>query len=207
MEIRKATEAISAQNAYVMTKLLSEVVARGTAKGAMLSGVEVAGKTGTSGADCDKWFIGYTPQLLAGVWYGFEYPAPLSDVKENPAVRILRENMSELLAVLQKTQPIQRKFSPVEGVIRATYCMDSGGIPTDACRADLRGDRCAVGYFVQGTQPTARCDRHVLREYMPPQELLSDEQAQSPKAMAGFVRIKRSFPRKLYVADEQYTTK
>ena len=201
----QGTQALSEQNAYVMTKLLQDVVLRGTAKGASIARMEVAGKTGTSNADFDKWFIGYTPQLLAGVWYGFEYPASLSDIKENPAVRIWRENMSDMLGILQKTQPLQRKFASVEGVIRATYCMDSGGIPTDACRADLRGDRSAVGYFVQGTQPRTKCSCHALYAYDIESGVLAGEETpEELRRMVGLIRVKRSFPKKIYVADSKY---
>ncbi|MBR0443120.1 MAG: transglycosylase domain-containing protein, partial [Clostridia bacterium] len=72
----KGNYAISEQNACIMTKLLETVVTQGTGKSARLLGgkVAVAGKTGTSNADCDRYFIGYTPEYLAGVWYGFDYP-------------------------------------------------------------------------------------------------------------------------------------
>ena len=82
--------AVSEQNACIMTKLLETVVTQGTGRGAKLLGgrVAVAGKTGTSSADCDRYFIGYTPEYLAGVWYGFDYPTPMTELKNNAAVGI-----------------------------------------------------------------------------------------------------------------------
>lgn len=203
----RITSAISEQNAYILTKLLQSVVLQGTGKGANLPGVEVAGKTGTSGADCDKWFIGYTPRLLAGVWYGFEYPAPLSDVSGNPAVRIWKENMAKLHPMAEQQTGRKRTFSSVPGVIRLTYCQDSGKIPTEACQKDLRGDRCAVGYFVQGTEPDEHCDCHVLCEYDVQEQRLADENTLLENVqLVGLLRRKnnRNFPKRMYISDEKY---
>jgi penicillin-binding protein 1A len=183
------------------------VVSEGTGKSAKLRGIEVAGKTGTSNADSDKWFIGYTPRLLAGVWYGFEYPEALSDVKENVAARVWSQNMAKLHPVAENQLGRGRHFPTVPGVIRASYCRDSGEIPCEACRADLRGDRCSVGYFIQGTEPQARCNCHVLREYDVVQEGLADESTPpEQRKTVGLLRLTkaRSLPRRIYVSDQKY---
>ncbi len=206
----RPTVAISEQNAYVLTQLLRSVVSQGTARAAVLPGIEVAGKTGTSSADHDKWFIGYTPRLLAGVWYGFEYPASLSDVKGNPAVRIWKENVAALHPMAERQMGRARVFPSVAGVIRVTYCQDSGKIPTEACRNDLRGDRCAVGYFVQGTEPRTSCDCHVLRDYNAEEQQITGIDSPTEKFQrVGLLQIKnrRSFPKRIYVADEKYCLK
>ncbi len=200
--------AISEQNACIMTKLLENVVTEGTAKGAQILGgsVHVAGKTGTSNSDCDKWFIGYTPELLAGVWYGFPYPRALSDVKGNPAVHVFHDVMEKLVRQEARVRPLKREFPLSEGVIRVTYCRDSGKCPTDACRADVRGDRCTQGYFVQGTEPHGYCDCHVMREYDAVRHVPADENTcEQDRRKVGLIRVRRSFPRKIYVADEKYS--
>ena len=205
-----ATPAISEQNACILTKLLQSVVSDGTAKGAVLPGVEVAGKTGTSSADFDKWFIGYTPHLLAGVWYGFPYPTSLSDIKGNPAVDIWQENMRQLHAIAEQQEGQARKFSMAPGVIRASYCRDSGGLPSEACRCDLRGDRCAIGYFVQGSEPREVCRAHVLCEYDFHAECLANAATlPEDRRMVGLLQSEtaRNFPGKIYVVDDRYFTK
>ena len=65
-------EAISEATAYIMTKMMQGVVDIGTAKGlrARLGAAEMAGKTGTTNDNSDAWFMGFTPQLLGGVWVG-----------------------------------------------------------------------------------------------------------------------------------------
>ena len=71
-------EVISETDAYIMTKMMEGVVDFGTAR-AMRStyGItsEVAGKTGTTNNNADGWFMGFTPQLLGGVWVGADDPA------------------------------------------------------------------------------------------------------------------------------------
>ena len=73
--------AISPANASIMTKMLQNVISTGTAKTITLDNtVNVAGKTGTTQNDCDKWFVAYTPYCVGGVWYGYEYPEPISKI-------------------------------------------------------------------------------------------------------------------------------
>lgn len=68
----KQTVALSPQTAFLMTTLLRGVVERGTGRGAMRLGRPAAGKTGTTQDFGDAWFVGYTPQLVVGVWVGYD---------------------------------------------------------------------------------------------------------------------------------------
>lgn len=73
----KGEEVISEADAYVMTKMMQGVVDFGTGRamrGAYGISSEMAGKTGTTNDNADGWFIGFTPQLLAGVWVGADDP-------------------------------------------------------------------------------------------------------------------------------------
>jgi membrane peptidoglycan carboxypeptidase len=72
-------QAISATTAYLMSSMLSDVVSSGTAARARTAGftLPAAGKTGTTDDYSDAWFIGYTPHLLTGVWFGLDTPAPI----------------------------------------------------------------------------------------------------------------------------------
>ena len=73
------TQAISPTTAYLMSSMLSDVVSSGTATRARSAGFRLpaGGKTGTTDDYADAWFIGYTPHLLTGVWFGFDHPAPI----------------------------------------------------------------------------------------------------------------------------------
>lgn len=68
-------EAISEVTAYTMAHMMQGTVDKGTARGmrTRVGATEMGGKTGTTDDNADAWFIGYTPQLLAGSWVGFEY--------------------------------------------------------------------------------------------------------------------------------------
>jgi penicillin-binding protein 1A len=68
---------LAADTAFVMTTLLRSVVLEGTGRAARDVGRPAAGKTGTSDDHRDAWFIGYTPELCAAVWVGFDEPRPL----------------------------------------------------------------------------------------------------------------------------------
>ncbi|MFV0298205.1 MAG: penicillin-binding protein 1A, partial [Hyphomicrobiaceae bacterium] len=72
-------QVIDPHTAYQMTSILEGVVQRGTGIRVkrMLPGIPVAGKTGTSNDSKDAWFIGYTPDLVAGVFVGYDTPKPM----------------------------------------------------------------------------------------------------------------------------------
>ena len=65
--------------AYTMIDLMKGVVERGTAKKALELGRPAAGKTGTSANYRDVWFMGFTPDLLCGVWIGRDDSTPIGD--------------------------------------------------------------------------------------------------------------------------------
>jgi membrane peptidoglycan carboxypeptidase len=73
------TRALSAGTAYIMSSMLADVVSSGTASGVRAAGFKLpaAGKTGTTDDYSDAWFIGYTPRIVTGVWFGLDTPAPI----------------------------------------------------------------------------------------------------------------------------------
>ncbi len=74
----------------MMSSMLADVVSSGTASGVRAapdSGCRPAGKTGTTDDYADAWFIGYTPHLVTGVWFGLDTPAPIMSRMISPAIR------------------------------------------------------------------------------------------------------------------------
>src|SRR5437868_11415250 len=67
---KKPVQVISPQIASDMTLMMNKVVEEGTAKRAILDGIKAAGKTGTTNAYRDAWFVGFTGNYIAGVWFG-----------------------------------------------------------------------------------------------------------------------------------------
>lgn len=200
---QRAERAMDETNAAIMTMLLREVTKEGTAKALTLTErVAVAGKTGTSGNNCDKWFVGYTPELLAGVWYGHEYPEPLSDVKGNPALNVFDEVMAHAITLRGITQ---RYFKSTDDIVAVRYCRDSGKLMSDACSYDPRGDRSEVGYFKRGTEPTQYCDCHVCIRYCDHGGVACEYCPEEECHTTALLRVFRRFPRQIKVLDAPYT--
>ncbi len=74
----KPRRALTEQVAVDMVGMMNHVVEEGTARRAMLNGIKAAGKTGTTNNYRDAWFVGYTGNFVAGVWYGNDDYAPLN---------------------------------------------------------------------------------------------------------------------------------
>ncbi len=70
-------QVLDPMTAYQMTSMMEGVVTRGTAPVVKELGVPVAGKTGTTNEEKDAWFVGYTPDLVTGVYIGFDNPQPM----------------------------------------------------------------------------------------------------------------------------------
>ena len=140
------TSVIRQESASVMTKLLEEVIERGTARGTIsLDGhVSVAGKTGTTQNNCDKLFVGYTPSLMGGVWCGYDYPEPISSSLGNPSIKIWDEVISEIYKTDRyKNAPSQFKYS--SNMQKQTYNKKTG---KPASWGDSTED-IAEGWFIR----------------------------------------------------------
>ncbi|MBE6701862.1 MAG: hypothetical protein E7585_00400 [Ruminococcaceae bacterium] len=194
---------LDADNAAIMTMLLRQVTVNGTAKTLTVTEkVNVAGKTGTSSNNCDKWFIGYTPELLAGVWYGYEYPESLADVRGNPALRIFDELMTRALSI----RPVKKQHFDTDGeLVTVRYCKDSGKLMGEACYRDPRGDRCEIGYFKKGTEPTDTCNCHVEVRYCGHGGVAGVFCPEETCYTTALLRVVRRFPRQIKVLDAPYT--
>jgi penicillin-binding protein 1A len=65
------------EQTYLMTSILQDVVTKGTGRGALVQGIETAGKTGTTNNNVDAWFCGYSPTIQTIVWYGNDDNKPM----------------------------------------------------------------------------------------------------------------------------------
>ncbi|MFO0775767.1 MAG: PBP1A family penicillin-binding protein [Nitrospiraceae bacterium] len=141
---------LSAQTSYLVTSLLQGVVERGTAKKARTLGVvaPVAGKTGTTDGTRDAWFIGYTPELVVGVWVGFDNGQALSLTGAQAALPIWSAFMRRTLS------PASPDFSKPSGVVRTTLDPQSGQVATEQCPSTV------TEVFIEGTEPTVLCELH-----------------------------------------------
>lgn len=199
----KEKRVLSEESTAIVTMMLRHVVQTGTGKTITLkSKVDVAGKTGTSSNNCDKWFIGYTPELLAGVWYGFEYPESLTAVSGNPALKIFDTLMRDAIGIRGVREKL---FETPDSIVAVRYCKDSGKLLSAACGYDPRGDRSEVGYFKKGTEPTEHCTCHVLVDYCDGGGVANADCPAESRHPVALLRVSREFPRQIYVADAAYT--
>lgn len=149
----------------IMNTLLLGVVDEGTARLAAVDGVQIAGKTGTSGQSRDKMFIGYTPYYTAGIWYGRD-SSDGAVSSQTAHLNAWREAMKSVFDTALTEQERGAKFS-TDGLLYLPFCKDSGKLYTNTCALDVRGDRLAYGYFTDDNKPSGECDRHIKVKYDP----------------------------------------
>lgn len=198
--------AISSANASIMTKMLENVITTGTARPITLDSiVDVAGKTGTTQDDKDKWFIAYTPYCLCGVWYGYEYPKEISKAQKNAYLEIWNDVMTKLHREYFIKNEGQKSFVLDKNVVKVTYCKDSGKLMSSACYLDPRLNRAETGYFVKGTEPKTYCDCHEIVKYDTDGGGVACADCEyEGTADVGLINVRRSFPMQIYVTDAQY---
>jgi penicillin-binding protein 1A len=93
------SRAVSPETAYLTVRLMQEVIRTGTARSARGLGSSLAGKTGTTNENTDAWFIGFTPDVAAGAWVGFDTPRPIGarEAAASVALPIWTQFMSRAL--------------------------------------------------------------------------------------------------------------
>ena len=150
---RDPRQVVSPATAFMMASMLSDVVNYGTAYRARQEGftLPAAGKTGTTNDFVDAWFVGFTPNLITGVWIGFDRPHTII------ANGFAGDLAVPLWARFMKTATAGDKpewYSPPKGIVTAQVCRVSGLLPGEFC------DRIITEYFPRGSVPTRTCQAH-----------------------------------------------
>jgi penicillin-binding protein 1B len=142
---------IPATDAYMVTHLLAGVMERGTGASARRKGFRhpAAGKTGTSNDYKDAWFVGYTPDLLAVVWVGFDRAASMGLAGSEAALPIWTDFMRNALVDKPHTS-----FEIPAGIGLVDVDKETGGVATPACTKVVREA------FLAGEEPHAYCPEH-----------------------------------------------
>ena len=147
---------LSTKTTYYMNQMLKNVVSNGTGTAARISGMTVAGKTGSTTANNDRWFVGYTPYYTAAVWVGYKTPERIY-ASNNPAAVLWQKVMSQVHEGLEN-----KDFTQASGLTPVQICKDSGLRATEACLSDPRGDRVFQMYLFSDDVPVENCDQHTL---------------------------------------------
>lgn len=152
-------EVLSAKAVNYTNYCLTNAVMNGTGASANFADGYVAGKTGTTSSRRDRWFCGYTNYYTAAVWCGFDIPAEIR-LSYNPSVRLFKQVMQPLHKGLKNV-----KLYNTNKMTSVTVCVDSGKLATDACKADVRGDRTQQVYVYSADKPEGTCTQHVAVDY------------------------------------------
>jgi penicillin-binding protein 1A len=139
---------LSQETAYILTNMLQGVIQRGTGRGARNLTWLLAGKTGTTENSRDALFMGYSPELVAGVWVGNDSGRSLGEKETGAraALPIWREVMGKVLAEANRED-----FEKPARVTLLQMDVASGLIANGDC-----GD-VAEAAFIEGTEPTEHC--------------------------------------------------
>jgi penicillin-binding protein 1B len=139
---------LDAGTAYLATSLMEGVVERGTAVSVRTSGLlgPIAGKTGTTDSGRDAWFVGFTPELLAVVWVGFDEPRNTPLTGASGALPIWTQFMKEATS-----GQIRGAFLPPPEIISLDIDPSSGAIALAGC------PQRRTEFFLLGTQPARAC--------------------------------------------------
>jgi penicillin-binding protein 2D len=155
-EIHALPPALDQRVTYVVRDMMRDVVERGTASSVrryLPASIPVAGKTGTTNDNTDAWFIGLTPDLVAGVWIGFDKPTPISASAAGGS--LAAPVWGKMVARYYASEPgiissrEAEQWVPPLGVITGEVDRTTGELATDQTPADRR----YTEYFVEGTEP------------------------------------------------------
>ncbi|MBE7018608.1 MAG: PBP1A family penicillin-binding protein [Ruminococcaceae bacterium] len=158
----ESTAIMKETTAQYMHQMLISVVNNGTGTAARISGVKVGGKTGSTDGDKDRWFVGYTPNYVAAVWYGYDTPKPTS-YSYNPALKGWKAVMDEIMEDAPKRDYATKTptyIPPSTSSIRV--CSVSNKLPCQYC---IDQGTTVTRSFRDGAAPTTTCSKALHEKF------------------------------------------
>ena len=143
--------AMKESTAALITNAMEDVLTspNGTGGAAKISGMAVAGKTGTSQESCDLWLAAYTPYLTASIWTGFDEQQSMEHLNQSFHNRLWKKVMTRIHEDYE-----YKSFRLPTSIASATVCSDTGKlVSSEFCKAYTE-------YFALGTVPTQSCNGH-----------------------------------------------
>ena len=144
---------IKESTAYLLTSAMEDVVKKGTGTACQLDNMAVAGKTGTTEAYNDLWFVGYTPYYTCAVWSGYDNNEKLPDYARNFHKTLWKKVMTRIHEGLP-----EKDFTKPASVEKLSVCSETGLLPRAGCPV-------ITEYFDVGTMPTEYCEEHYYDSY------------------------------------------
>jgi penicillin-binding protein 1A len=136
--------------AFILRDMMRDAAERGTgapARRAVPAGIPVAGKTGTTNDNVDVWFMGMTPDLVAGVWLGFDKPKTIT--RGAAGGSLAAPIWGAMMARYYASRPVPAAWIPPAGLVTAELDRVSGLLATAATPVERR----YTEYFIPGTEP------------------------------------------------------
>jgi len=153
------TPVMDPRDAWQVTSMLRSVVDHGTGHAVRDVGVTgpIAGKTGTTNDNDDIWFVGYSPTIVAAVWFGYDTPRPLPGGASGG--RFAAPAWAEFYERGWRETGTDAWWTPPAGMVSRVIDATTGELATEWCPVTQEE------WFKQGTEPTEPC-----REHAPPEE-------------------------------------
>ena len=137
------------ESAYLITNMMEDVIQRGTAQAAKDMGRPLAGKTGTTNDFTDAWFVGGAPNLVTGVWVGFDEIRTLGD-RETGSRAALPIWMNYMTLALESLPVVP--FTMPDGIVEVTIDPATGLLAPEGL------DQAIVEVYLKGTEPTKHAE-------------------------------------------------
>ena len=153
---QETEQILSEKTVNYMNYCLTAAVESGTGGAAQISGQIVAGKTGTTSSNRDRWFCGFTDHYTAAVWCGYQWPEAikLTGDTRNPACRLFAKVLTPVHEGLEKV-----KLYDSSNFRSYSMCLDSGLRATGSC------SHTTSAYAYSGDVNVDYCDKHKSVEY------------------------------------------
>jgi penicillin-binding protein 1A len=147
---------LDSAHAWLMTDALRDVVRHGTAVGSVGARINfpAGGKTGTTNDGFDVWFIGFTPDLVTGVWIGFDQPRK---IKSNAQGGVLAATAwTAMMREVYERRAVPTSWPRPSGLTALDIDKTTGYKATPFCPKDVH----YIESFIPGTEPTGFCPIH-----------------------------------------------
>ncbi len=143
---------LTPEESWIMVSMMKDVVVRGTAARVWSSGFRVpaGGKTGTTNDGADVWFIGYTADLVAGVWMGFDKPQKIKANAQGGS--LASPAWSAFMMDVYQRKPQPPDWPRPEGVVVREIDSRTGRLANRSCLESV-----VTEFFIQGHEPTLSC--------------------------------------------------
>ncbi len=186
----------SEQTSFLMTDVLQQSV-YSIAGAARIKNIATAGKSGTTSSYKDRWFIGYTPYYLAGIWWGYDTPSELNNTHHFNMWNQVMTQLHQMKGITEGT------FDKPSGLVYTAVCTKSGKLPGPYCATDQSGNAVESFYYKEGTQPTEVCNVHHQLYVCNASGKIAHEGC-TEVTLKTFVDIDRSFPDTVKIGDAGY---